>query len=49
MIVPLILTIDYVRNIKDIIIRGLRVDSSEYEFQLAGMNKKLDNNIETVF
>ena len=34
----------------DIIIRGLRaVSDFEYEFQLAGMNKKLDNNIETVF
>ena len=33
-----------------IIIRGLRaVSDFEYEFQLAGMNKKLDNNIETIF
>ncbi len=33
-----------------IIIRGLRaVSDFEYEFQLAGMNRKLDNNIETVF
>ena len=33
-----------------IIIRGLRVVSDfEYEFQLAGMNKKLNNNIETIF
>ena len=30
--------------------RGLRVASDfEYEFQLAGMNRKLDKNIETVF
>ena len=33
-----------------IIIRGLRaVSDFEYEFQLAGMNKKLDDNIETIF
>jgi pantetheine-phosphate adenylyltransferase len=33
-----------------IIIRGLRaVSDFEYEYQLAGMNKKLDNNIETIF
>jgi len=33
-----------------IIVRGLRaVSDFEYEFQLAGMNRKLDNNIETVF
>ena len=33
-----------------IIIRGLRaVSDFEYEFQLAGMNKKLDNKIETLF
>ena len=32
------------------IIRGLRaVSDFEYEFQLAGMNKKLDKTIETVF
>ena len=34
----------------NIIIRGLRATSDfEYEFQLAGMNKKLNNLIETVF
>ena len=34
----------------NIIIRGLRaVSDFEYEFQLAGMNKKLNSNIETVF
>ena len=33
-----------------VIIRGLRaVSDFEYEFQLAGMNKKLYNNIETIF
>ena len=33
-----------------IIFRGLRVVSDfEYEFQLAGMNRKLNKNIETVF
>ena len=33
-----------------IIIRGLRaVSDFEYEFQLAGMNKKLNNEIETIF
>ena len=34
----------------EIIIRGLRaVSDFEYEFQLAGMNRKLDKKIETVF
>ena len=33
-----------------VIIRGLRaVSDFEYEFQLAGMNKKLDSKIETMF
>jgi len=33
-----------------IIVRGLRaVSDFEYEFQLAGMNKKLNKNIETIF
>tara|TARA_B100000470_G_scaffold160588_1_gene125864 strand:- start:30 stop:524 length:495 start_codon:yes stop_codon:yes gene_type:complete len=33
-----------------IILRGLRaVSDFEYEFQLAGMNRKLDNSIETIF
>ena len=33
-----------------VIIRGLRAASDfEYEFQLAGMNRQLDNKIETVF
>ena len=34
----------------NIILRGLRaVSDFEYEFQLAGMNRKLDNDIETIF
>ena len=34
----------------NIIIRGLRaVSDFEYEFQLAGMNRKLNQNIETIF
>ena len=34
----------------NIILRGLRaVSDFEYEFQLAGMNKKLNTNIETIF
>ncbi len=33
-----------------IILRGLRaVSDFEYEFQLAGMNRKLNNSIETIF
>ncbi len=33
-----------------IVIRGLRaVSDFEYEFQLAAMNRRLDNNVETVF
>ncbi len=45
------LTINICKKYKaDIIIRGLRaVSDFEYEFQLAGMNKKLNSNIETVF
>ncbi len=34
----------------NVILRGLRaVSDFEYEFQLAGMNRKLNNNIETLF
>ena len=34
----------------NIILRGLRaVSDFEYEFQLAGMNRKLSSNIETIF
>ena len=46
-----ILTIDLCKKYKaSVIIRGLRaVSDFEYEFQLAGMNKKLNTNIETMF
>jgi len=38
------------KNKATIIFRGLRaVSDFEYEFQLAGMNRQLDNKIETVF
>ena len=38
------------KNKATVIFRGLRaVSDFEYEFQLAGMNRKLDPNIETVF
>ncbi len=45
------LTIDLCKKYKaNLIIRGLRaVSDFEYEFQLAGMNKKLDDGIETIF
>ena len=45
------LTMTLCRKYKaSIIIRGLRaVSDFEYEFQLAGMNRKLNKNIETVF
>ena len=45
------LTIDLCKKYKaNAIIRGLRaVSDFEYEFQLAGMNKKLNANIETMF
>ena len=34
----------------NIILRGLRaVSDFEYEFQLAGMNRKLNTNVETMF
>ena len=38
------------KNKSKIILRGLRaVSDFEYEFQLAGLNRKLNNNIETIF
>ena len=38
------------KNKSSIILRGLRaVSDFEYEFQLAGMNRKLNKNIETIF
>ena len=45
------LTISLCKKFKaTVIIRGLRaVSDFEYEFQLAGMNKKLNSNIETIF
>tara|TARA_B100000686_G_scaffold173398_1_gene180614 strand:+ start:1421 stop:1915 length:495 start_codon:yes stop_codon:yes gene_type:complete len=45
------LTTELCRKYKSkIILRGLRAASDfEYEFQLAGMNRKLNNNIETIF
>ena len=45
------LTVNLCKKYKaSIIVRGLRaVSDFEYEFQLAGMNKKLDKNIETIF
>ena len=45
------LTIDLCKKYKsNVIIRGLRaVSDFEYEFQLAGMNKKLNEKIETIF
>ena len=45
------LTIDLCKKFKaNTIIRGLRAASDfEYEFQLAGMNKKLNSKIETMF
>ena len=45
------LTTDLCEKYKsNIILRGLRaVSDFEYEFQLAGMNRKLNNNIETLF
>ena len=45
------LTTDLCKQYKsNIILRGLRaVSDFEYEFQLAGMNRKLNQNIETIF
>ena len=38
------------KNKASIILRGLRAASDfEYEFQLAGMNRKLNNQVETIF
>ena len=46
-----ILTTNLCKKYKsNIILRGLgAVSDFEYEFQLAGMNRKLNNNIETIF
>ena len=45
------LTTDLCKQYKsNIILRGLRaVSDFEYEFQLAGMNRKLNDNVETIF
>ena len=45
------LTTDLCKKMKSkIILRGLRaVSDFDYEFQLAGMNRKLDSSIETIF
>ena len=45
------LTTDLCKKYKsNIILRGLRaVSDFEYEFQLAGMNRKLNNQVETIF
>ena len=45
------LTTDLCKKYKsNVILRGLRaVSDFEYEFQLAGMNRKLNQNIETIF
>ena len=45
------LTTDLCKKYKsNIILRGLRaVSDFEYEFQLAGMNRKLNNRVETIF
>ena len=45
------LTTDLCKKYKStVILRGLRaVSDFEYEFQLAGMNRKLNNKIETIF
>ena len=45
------LTTDLCKKYKsNIILRGLRaVSDFEYEFQLSGMNRKLNNSVETIF
>lgn len=45
------LLVEFTRSIgATVILRGLRaVSDFDYEFQLAGMNRKLDSQIETVF
>lgn len=46
-----ILLIDFAKQYgANIILRGLRaVSDFDYEFQLAGMNRSIDSNIETIF
>ncbi|KAA5604605.1 pantetheine-phosphate adenylyltransferase [Roseospira marina] len=45
------LLVNFVKEMEaSVIIRGLRaVSDFEYEFQMAGMNARLDNTVETVF
>jgi pantetheine-phosphate adenylyltransferase len=45
------LLVDFVKSVRaHLVLRGLRVVSDfEFEFQLAGMNRRLDPNMETVF
>ena len=45
------LLVDFVRQHQaNVIVRGLRTAADfEYEFQLAGMNRKLDHTVETIF
>jgi pantetheine-phosphate adenylyltransferase len=45
------LLVDFVRNLgAHMVLRGLRALSDfEFEFQLAGMNRRLDPEMETVF
>ncbi len=45
------LLVDFVRSVNaNLVLRGLRVVSDfEFEFQLAGMNRRLDPDMETVF
>jgi pantetheine-phosphate adenylyltransferase len=45
------LLMDFAENVEaSVIVRGLRaVSDFEYEFQMAGMNTRLNNEIETVF
>ena len=45
------LLVDYAKSKQaTVLVRGLRaVSDFEYEFQMVGMNRSLDNSIETVF
>ena len=45
------LLVDFAKELKaNVILRGLRVVSDfEYEFQMSSMNKKLNNDIESIF
>ncbi|MBF0429524.1 MAG: pantetheine-phosphate adenylyltransferase [Magnetococcales bacterium] len=45
------LLVDFVKNLgANVVLRGLRaVSDFEYEFQMAGMNRKLNSDVETIF